>query len=134
MSSPKSFIESSNRIPGLDGIRAIAILMVLGHHFISESSPNWFLSTLAKNGGYGVEVFFILSGFLITILILREEKKWGSFSIRGFYLRRTLRIFPPLLVFLAILCIMHTAGAIKIAISDIPICIFSCEITLDNPR
>lgn len=116
--------DKPGRIPGLDGIRALAILMVLCAHFISGSTSNWLLKTLARNGGYGVEVFFILSGFLITILILREEKKWGTFSIREFYLRRTLRILPPLLVFLASLSIMNSADAIKITLSDIPACLF----------
>jgi peptidoglycan/LPS O-acetylase OafA/YrhL len=51
------------------------------------------------NGGIGVTIFFVLSGFLITWLLLKEEAKWGSISLRFFYLRRALRIFPAFYVF-----------------------------------
>ena len=49
-------------------------------------------------GGSGVTIFFVISGFIITHLLLRELEKTNSFDIRGFYLRRALKIFPPLLV------------------------------------
>jgi peptidoglycan/LPS O-acetylase OafA/YrhL len=116
--------EGSNRIPGLDGIRAIAILMVLCAHFISGSNSNWLIKLLAKNGGFGVEIFFVLSGFLITILILREEEKNDGFSIRIFYLRRALRILPPLTIFLVFLSLLNFVGGIKITGLDISACLF----------
>jgi peptidoglycan/LPS O-acetylase OafA/YrhL len=51
------------------------------------------------NGGTGVLVFFVLSGFLITWLLLKEEERFGTISLKLFYLRRTLRIFPAFYVY-----------------------------------
>jgi peptidoglycan/LPS O-acetylase OafA/YrhL len=73
----------SGRIPVLDGVRAIAVLLVIAYH---EGLP--------VPGGYGVMAFFVLSGFLITWLLLREHEHYGAVSMRLFYLRRSLRIFP----------------------------------------
>jgi peptidoglycan/LPS O-acetylase OafA/YrhL len=75
------------RFPALDGLRAVAALLVVAFHF---AGPNWrWLS-----GWTGVDVFFALSGFLITTLILREESNRGTVSLRAFYLRRVFRIMP----------------------------------------
>jgi peptidoglycan/LPS O-acetylase OafA/YrhL len=73
-------------IPGLDGMRAIAFFFV----FIAHAQPFKVLP-----GGFGVTVFFFLSGFLITSLLRGEARKTGSISLKDFYLRRVLRIFPP---------------------------------------
>jgi peptidoglycan/LPS O-acetylase OafA/YrhL len=79
-----SAILSQRELPSLNGIRAIAALMVvLGHSGIASS-----------NGGTGVLIFFVLSGFLITWLLLKEYEKSGTISLRKFYSRRALRIFP----------------------------------------
>jgi peptidoglycan/LPS O-acetylase OafA/YrhL len=107
-------IKTEYRLPGLDGIRALAILMVLFAHFIPKSTSNIVLKTLSQNGGYGVEIFFVLSGFLITSLIIREEQKTNIFSIRNFYIRRTVRIFPPLITYLFILIFLTYLGSRKI--------------------
>lgn len=74
----------------LDGLRAIAVLMVLFAHF-KEATPRrtW---EVFHQGGFGVYLFFVLSGFLITRILLSEKSKPGYF--RNFYARRTLRIFP----------------------------------------
>ena len=81
-----------SNIPGLDGVRAISILMVMlshsGFHFIP--------------GVLGVTIFFFLSGFLITSLLLDEYDKHGTINIPEFYARRLLRLYPPLLVYIAI--------------------------------
>lgn len=81
--------------PELDGIRAICVLGVISYHM----NDKWAWSWLA--GGLGVNVFFVLSGYLITMLALREERARGSLSLSAFYVRRTLRIFP--LYYLAVL-------------------------------
>jgi peptidoglycan/LPS O-acetylase OafA/YrhL len=76
-------------LPSLDGLRAIAVLLVVVYHF----------GFSAVNGGQGVLIFFVISGFLITWLLLKEEEKWGQVSLSHFYLRRTLRIFPAFYVY-----------------------------------
>ncbi len=74
------------RIPELDGLRAIAILAVM----------EWHLTRWIGAGFLGVDIFFVLSGFLITSLLLAEEKGTGRISLGGFYLRRARRILPAL--------------------------------------
>ena len=80
-------------IPSLDGIRALSVaIVVAGHAGISHRIP----------GGFGVTVFFFLSGFLITTLFFREFQKYGGISLKSFYIRRLIRLSPPLFVTLAI--------------------------------
>ncbi|MEO6090544.1 MAG: acyltransferase [Umezawaea sp.] len=86
---------SMRRLPALDGLRAVAALMVVAFHF---GGPSW----TWLSGWLGVHVFFVLSGFLITTLSLREEDRKGHVSLRDFYLRRVFRIFPAYYVVLAI--------------------------------
>jgi peptidoglycan/LPS O-acetylase OafA/YrhL len=78
----------TQKIPELDGLRALAVLPVIAFHF---SYLKWVV------GGYlGVDLFFVLSGFLITSLLLAEQRRTGTVSLRNFYARRALRILPPL--------------------------------------
>src|SRR5215475_7070417 len=72
------------RIPALDGVRAIAVFLVILYHFGFNWAP----------GGVGVMMFFVLSGFLITWLLLKENERYGDISLKSFYRRRILRIFP----------------------------------------
>ena len=76
----------------LDGLRFICIAAVLWHH--SPIKPQFAEYDILGKGFLGVDFFFVLSGFLITTLLLREERKTGTFSIRKFYWRRILRIIP----------------------------------------
>ena len=78
-----------SRIRGLDGIRAVAVLAVIAAHAHVPGT---------HGGGVGVDIFFTLSGFLITYLLLAEHRQWGSISISKFWLRRVLRLFPALIV------------------------------------
>jgi len=83
--------EKNFHIPSLDGIRALAIMIVFfAHAGLGHVVP----------GGFGVTVFFFLSGYLITTLLRREYEKYGEISLRKFYLRRVYRIFPPLYIVL----------------------------------
>ena len=75
-------------IPSLNGIRAFAAFLVVFYHY-GWPSP----------GGLGVLTFFVLSGFLITWLLLREEDRYGRISLSAFYWRRSLRIFPAFYVY-----------------------------------
>lgn len=76
-------------IPALDGVRAIAILLVLGFHGYVP---------LMQGGQIGVDIFFVLSGYLICSLLLNELKATGSISFIRFYIRRALRLYPALLL------------------------------------
>jgi peptidoglycan/LPS O-acetylase OafA/YrhL len=84
----------------LDGIRAFSILAVVWHH--TAGGLGGF--PLSENGFLGVDMFFVLSGFLIVTLILRERARTGVISLRGFYARRTLRIFP--IYYLVLACVL----------------------------
>src|SRR5689334_13741808 len=81
------------RFPALDGLRAIAALMVVVFH---NQGPDWL------QGWIGVQVFFVISGYLITTLMLREEDRDGRISFRKFYARRVFRILPVYFVLLAV--------------------------------
>jgi peptidoglycan/LPS O-acetylase OafA/YrhL len=91
---------TSHRLPGLDGLRAISILLVIAYHLqLSGSMPRWY-STVFENGSFGVEIFFTISGLLITWLLLREEAAHGAISLSQFYARRAVRILPPAMGYL----------------------------------
>lgn len=81
---------SQSKILGLDGIRAIAISLVVIFHLHFRAIYSWEESL----GRTGVTLFFVLSGFLITWLLLKEDKRFGDVSLWNFYVRRFLRIFP----------------------------------------
>jgi peptidoglycan/LPS O-acetylase OafA/YrhL len=81
-----------SRKPALDGLRALAVLAVMAFH----TSP-------AAHGGFlGVDVFFVVSGYLITALLLREWVRTSAIDLRSFYLRRALRLGPALLLMLVV--------------------------------
>lgn len=85
--------------PELDVLRFGAFLFVYLHHAMPHSSADyWFsgriLAAFARSGAHGVDVFFALSSYLITELLLREHAATGTLNVRAFYLRRILRIWP----------------------------------------
>ncbi len=75
--------------PSLDGLRCLAVLPVLWHHATPRPLPG-----ILGKGAVGVDLFFALSGFLITTLLLREKRRTGAVRLGAFYARRSLRIFP----------------------------------------
>ncbi|MFT2815266.1 acyltransferase family protein [Leifsonia sp. A12D58] len=77
-----------HRLAGLDGLRALAVSSVLLYHFFPDTLPGGFI---------GVDVFFVISGFLITWLLLAERNRTGSISLAGFWQRRLRRLVPPLI-------------------------------------
>ncbi|MEP7337935.1 MAG: acyltransferase [Acidobacteriota bacterium] len=89
-------MNTQGRIPELDGMRGIAILAVLLFHL-----------GLVTGGYFGVDIFFVLSGFLITHILLAEKEQRGSISLRHFYYRRALRLLPALAVYLAFCLLLN---------------------------
>lgn len=82
------------RLPGLDGLRALAVILVVVYHLF----PQWWFA-----GGFiGVDVFFVISGFLITTLLLRERDASGRISLIGFWRRRARRLLPALVLLLLV--------------------------------
>jgi len=100
----------SARLPSLDGWRAVSILLVLGAHckeaygFPSALAP---LFIWLFDGDLGVRFFFIISGFLITWLLLLEKERSGKVNLGHFYARRALRILPVYFAFLGILALLQ---------------------------
>jgi peptidoglycan/LPS O-acetylase OafA/YrhL len=89
--TPRPGSPATFRIAGLDGIRALAVATVAVYHLV----PGVLV------GGYlGVDIFFVVSGFLITTLLLREREATGRISLRGFWVRRARRLLPALVVLL----------------------------------
>ena len=116
----KPSLESGGRIPSLDGLRAISIAMVLAEHAINavvrpltkhDYDGPW--KALA-NGGLGVSTFFTISGFLITLLLLREYKKTGRISLVDFYIRRAFRIWPAFYFYIAVVFVLGKLGYLAI--------------------
>lgn len=89
-----------NRIPELDGVRGIAILLVVLFHD--------FRATF-QNGWLGVDIFFVLSGFLITSLLIAEHSKSGTINFKAFYLRRARRLFPAVAALLIVYSLLAVA-------------------------
>jgi peptidoglycan/LPS O-acetylase OafA/YrhL len=114
--------ENSNaRLPGLDGLRGISILLVIMCH------SNWtqhihLRANLAEDlrratfplGYFGVPIFFVISGFLITYLLLKEERRHGSISLKQFWVRRFLRIVPPVMAYVLFITIFSKVSGLHL--------------------
>ena len=105
MSTPAATSDADDHTlgyrPALDGVRAIAIAIVVVHHTIG----------FPVNGFFGVDLFFVLSGFLITTLLFEEHARRGQVSLGGFYRRRALRLLPALFALLAAFFVIACIGA-----------------------
>ena len=101
------FIRSPGEIPALTGFRGVAIFMLYYVHLFRNYEAqiiekNFFLSTFLHNGSASIDMFFVLSGFLIAGPLLKELRNSGTINLKAFYIKRSLRIFPPYYIFLAL--------------------------------
>ncbi len=112
------------RYPSLNGLRAFSIFFVLFHHlglrnniFAGTAGVPWLeqFTVFIRDGQLGVNVFFVISGFLITSLLLNEEAETGKISLKNFYIRRTLRIFPAYYFLLLVYFVLQRFGVISIS-------------------
>ncbi len=99
------------RLPSLDGWRAVAIMLVILSHFTATKGfvPPWWWTPVFQ-GSLGVRMFFVISGFLITYLLLLEADRRGDASLRAFYTRRALRILPVYFLYLGVVATLVAVG------------------------
>jgi len=115
------YFNEGKRIPSLDGMRAVAIGVVILAHalgtvpFLTRSQVYHITGNL---GPLGVRLFFVISGFLITSILLRELHQTGTISLRRFYLRRAFRIFPAFYCFLGTILILNCLGWLAVPMAD----------------
>ncbi len=102
MISPKRLTTTTagGKLAGLTHLRTLAILLVFLYHYRIFSHPGW-IDAAGAFGWTGVDLFFVLSGYLIASQLFKSIAQTGSFSLSGFYIKRTLRIIPAYLVVLA---------------------------------
>ena len=112
------------KYPSINGLRAISIFLVIIHHlsfqehlFSEISKVKWILplTSFIQDGHLGVNIFFVISGFLITSLMLNEETSTNTISLRNFYIRRTLRIFPAYFLLLFVYFILQLFHIVNIS-------------------
>lgn len=109
---------AAGRLQSLDGLRAISILLVLFGHLNGTRHFPPYRSWFGDLAHLGVVVFFVISGFLITNLLRLEEARRGRVSLRLFYARRALRIFPASLAYLAVVAVLGVLGTIRLHPGD----------------
>jgi peptidoglycan/LPS O-acetylase OafA/YrhL len=113
----------AGRVASLDGLRAISILLVVMSHLLGTKGFPLGPRALGAAGdlGYlGVRVFFVISGYLITNLLIAEHAKHGHISLRGFYLRRAYRILPAASALIVSIAIVAWAGGVDLRPGDLP--------------
>ena len=124
---PPALAHKWHRIDGIDLLRGLSIVLVLMNHVnmrllfahvpYTQGLPSQLVDSLVWNGQSGVQIFFAVSGYLITSTSLRRWRSPQAVSIRDFYLLRFARIAPLMLLLLAVLCILHAAGVAGYVVS-----------------
>lgn len=113
--SPPAWM-AQGRIPSLDGLRAVSIIVVtLAHAIVAVEAAvpaSW--NGIRRYGSTGVDVFFVISGFLITHLLLKELGRSGTISLKDFYIRRTFRIMPAYYASLGVAALLVACGGVRV--------------------
>src|ERR1700690_4621222 len=122
MDWPDLFQPSDRYRPDIDGLRAIAVMLVVNFHAFPEAMPGGFV---------GVDIFFVISGFLITGIIARELDQ-QRFSLVGFYNRRIRRIFPALIVVLAATLVLGWLWMLPAAYTQLSADVFASAAFFSN--
>jgi peptidoglycan/LPS O-acetylase OafA/YrhL len=123
MDKCKVNMGSGSRLPSLDGLRAVSICMVVIGHCSKtitglSNSAYMFLGFVGA-GRLGVSMFFVISGFLITTLLVREQLSTHTISLKDFYIRRAFRIFPGFYAYWLVAFVLALLGYIHLSRSDL---------------
>jgi len=115
-----SFLRAVQQLPSLNGLRTVSIAIVLIEHLIlfNFGHGSRLLILPFFEGQFGVNIFFVISGFLITSLLLEEERASGSISLNNFYIRRSLRIFPAYYFLLLVYWLLQRTGFLQIPMQN----------------
>ena len=113
------FSAPSGRIPSLDGFRGVGMCAVLLTHLTGTAGFPARLQFLDAIGSLGVRTFFILSGFLITTLLLKESSDRGGVDLKAFYIRRMLRLLPAFAIYVTFVAIAGALGWCKLFPGDL---------------
>ncbi|MCC6538386.1 MAG: acyltransferase [Bryobacterales bacterium] len=111
--APEGRAEAKH-LPSLDGLRAISIMLVLLGHLSGTQGFGRVDLGVGDYAHLGVVVFFIISGFLITRLLLNEQERKGRVSLTSFYLRRAIRLFPALYLFVGCVWVLSRLGWVEV--------------------
>ena len=116
--------RTTGRVPTLDGLRAISIMaVVIGHLAGTNGFPPQATAIIANRyldvSYLGVRVFFVISGFLITGILINEHRRSGGISLKRFYLRRTVRIFPAYYAYILALILLTFLGIAQVTANDV---------------
>ncbi len=106
------------RVPSLDGLRAISILLVFFAHVVGTQGFPIKVTTVAT-AELGVRVFFIISGYLISLLLFAEAERYGNISLLKFYYRRAFRIFPAFYVMIAVIAGLAALDVLVLGRNDL---------------
>src|ERR1700733_3131624 len=96
-SRARTSATGKDRISALDGLRAVSLLILMGYHF----GVSWL-----QGGFFGLDIFYVLSGYLITGLLLGEYRRRGGVKLSAFWLRRARRLLPALVIVLVVVALM----------------------------